>query len=436
MPGVSQRTALPNTENIHRQTFDNGITVLIYENFAAQSVIITGALLAGSLNETADKNGLAALTASALMRGTIRRDFDAVHAALEDIGADLGYSAGVHRTRFYGKALAEDLPTLLDVLADTLQHPAFPEAQVELLRSEIMTGLHIREQDTRARAGRAFREALYPPLHPYYYSVRGTLDSVPNLHLEDLRAFHRQHYQPQGLLLVIVGAVQTQAALEQAQRALGDWRGTVQPDTPALPLLEKPRGVQRVEVTLAGKTQSDLVIGVAGPARDADDYFAAMLVNSVLGQFGMMGRIGAEVREKRGLAYYASSRIEGGYGPGAWSISAGVNPLNVQQAVEVIAQELRRISMEPVSAEDLADNQSYFVGRLPLQLESNEGIAGAILSMESFNLGLDYLLQYRDTVYRLTAQDLLAAAQHYWGADAGDYVLALAGPALEGMRNL
>ncbi|MFN8450898.1 MAG: insulinase family protein [Anaerolineae bacterium] len=170
--------SLPGSHNITRVTLANGVTVLVYEKFDAQSVVIAGSVRAGSLYETPDQNGLASLTASALLRGGKKRDFNAINEALEDIGADLDFSGNVNTTGFSGKALAEDLPTLVDVLADVARHPTFPAAQVERLRGEIVTGLQYRSQDTRYRANRAFHEALYPAGHPYHYSSRGTVETV------------------------------------------------------------------------------------------------------------------------------------------------------------------------------------------------------------------------------------------------------------------
>ncbi len=181
-----------------------------------------------------------------------------------------------------------------------------------------------------------------------------------------------------------------------------------------------------MNVTVAGKTQSDIVLGSLGPSRYAEDYQSASIANSILGQFGMMGRIGKIVREELGLAYYAYSRIEGGHGPGPWNVAAGVNPANVDLAIDRIQHELRRLVREPVSEDDLADNKSYYTGHLPLQLENNEGIASVILNMESYGLGLDYVQNYRDMIYRLTKEGLLAAAKRYLNPDA--LVIAVAGP--------
>jgi zinc protease len=419
--------ALPHAGNIARATFDNGVTVWVYENFAAQSVVLTGSLRAGAAYDTPDKSGLASLTAAALMRGARKRDFMGIHSALEDIGADINVSAGGHRASFTGKSLAEDLPTLIDVLADVLRHPTFPSAHVERLRGEILTGLSIRNQDTRYRASRLFSETLYPAEHPYHYSLRGTIESVKALTLDDIAAFHAAHYGADALHLVIVGAVKADDAIQIIRDALADWHNPNQPAHPAIPTVPSRSESARVDTALAGKTQSDIVMGTIGPARSASDYHAATLANSVLGQFGMMGRVGASVREDLGLAYYAYSALDGGLAPGPWSISAGVNPKNVDLAVGRIIDEVRRLVDTPVTPDELADNQSYYVGRLPLQLESNEGIAASLHNMLVYDLGLDYLPRYRDTIMALTTADLQAAARHYFNPEG--LVIAVAGPA-------
>lgn len=420
-------TSIPNSATIARVALANGITILVYPNFAAQSVVVSGHLRAGSLFERPEQGGLASITAFALMRGTSQRDFFTLHDSLEAIGADLGISASVHLASFAGKSLAEDLPTLLDILADTLLHPSFEAGQVERLQGEIVTGLKIRDQDTRYQANRLFDELLYPANHPYHYPVRGSLETVTRITPEDLRAFHTRHYGPRGMNITIVGAVDAEAAVDAVRARFEGWTNPDQPPPfvlPDAPALTMPSRGQRA---IAGKTQSDIALGVVGPARSAPDYQAVQLANSVLGQFGMMGRIGASVREDLGLAYYAYSSVEGGLGPGAWSVSAGVNPANVDLAIERIQVELRRLISEPVSAGDLADNQAYFTGRLPLQLESNEGIAGSILNMELYELGLDFLLHYHDQIMALTTDDLLAATRRYLDPDR--LAIGVAGPA-------
>jgi zinc protease len=133
----------------------------------------------------------------------------------------------------------------------------------------------------------------------------------------------------------------------------------------------------------------------------------------VLGQFGMMGRIGDVVREQSGLAYYAYSSLSAGYGPGTWEVSAGVNPSNVEKTIELVYAELQRFVEQGVSREEMADSQDNFVGRLPLSLESNSGVAGSLLNIERYGLGLDHYLRYESLVRAVTPEQVVETARKY-----------------------
>jgi len=420
--------ALPGADDIARTVLPNGIVVLVRENHNARSVVLTGSINAGSLYERPEQAGLASFLASALLRGTHSRDFSTIHEMLESNGASLSISGGRHTAGFGGKSLAEDLPMLLDLLADALRNPALPNEQVERLRGQIVTGIKIREQDTRYVAGHMFRQLVYPPEHPYSRQTDGQIETISAIARDHLADFHRRHYGPRGMLVVVVGAVDTADVLRWVEEQFGDWENPDQPETPVLPDVPVPDEVRAQTQVMSGKSQSDIVLGFPGPSRLTDGWQAANLANSILGVFGMYGRIGAEVREKRGLAYYSFSRLDGGLGPGSWRVVAGVNPENVDQAVGVIVDELRRITSTRVTDEELADNKANFVGRLPLQLESNEGVAASILTMERYGLGLNYLREYAGVIQAVTVDDILAAARRY--LDPNAYALAVAGPEL------
>ena len=137
---ASMKHSLPGADDITRVVLPNGITVLSRANFNSPSVVISGYLYAGGLQDPDEKLGLADYVSSALMRGTQRRDFQKLYDELESVGASFGYNSGTHYTNFGGRSLAEDLPQLLDIMADTLQHPAFPQDQVEKLRAQMLTG--------------------------------------------------------------------------------------------------------------------------------------------------------------------------------------------------------------------------------------------------------------------------------------------------------
>jgi zinc protease len=144
---------------------------------------------------------------------------------------------------------------------------------------------------------------------------------------------------------------------------------------------------------------------------------AASLGNSVLGQFGMMGRIGDVVREQSGLAYYAYSSLTAGVGPGSWEISAGVNNTNVEKAISLIRKEIQRFVNDGVTEEELADSQANFIGRLPLSLESNMGVANALINIERYDLGLDYYRRYEKLVRSVTPGQVAEAARKYLNPD-------------------
>lgn len=415
----------PGPQNIHRTLLDNGIVVLVYENFAAQSVVVEGYYWAGALNEPREKAGLADFVAGMLMRGAKGRSFDEIYEALESVGASLDFSAGRHLSEFSAAGLAEDLDLLLDLLSDSLRQPTFPANEVEQLRGEIMTVLQIRANDTRHMAGLRFRELLYDG-HPYGTSTQGYPDTVAIITREDLQDFHQRHYGPEGLTITVVGAVKADDAVRRVDAALGDWRNDAWIAPPELPSVSRPDGTLRDYVAMPEKTQSDIVMGLPGPPRSAEDYLDASMANTILGVFGMMGRLGEKVREEQGLAYYAYSRLQGGLGPSPWYVSTGVAPENVDQAIESILHEIARIQDEPVSREELEDSKLYRTGSLPVSLETNDGLASIISDMELLDLGHDYLQQFPDLIEEITPARVQATAQKYFSTE--QIAIVVAGP--------
>lgn len=418
-------SALPGSDDITRVELQNGITVLCRENFNSPSVVLSGYLSGGSLFDPHEKLGLADFTASSLMRGTQKRDFQGVYDALESVGASFGFDGRTHTVGFGGRSLSEDLPLLLDVLSDSLREPIFPVEYVERLRGQYLAGLALRAQDTGDMAEMVFDEILYAG-HPYGLPSDGYPETIEAITRDDLVAFHRETYGPRGMVVSVVGAVDADAAVTLVEQILGDWANPVQRET--FPVAEMQPLSERVQrhYRIAGKSQADLMLGFLGPKRRDSDYMAASLGNSVLGRFGMMGRIGDVVREKAGLAYYAYSSISAGAGPGAWFVSAGVNPANLEKAIDLILEELATFARNGVTKEELSDNQANYIGRLPLSLESNQGVAGTLLNIERYALGLDYYRKYADLVRAVTQDDIVAVAQKY--IEPVRVAIATAGP--------
>jgi zinc protease len=417
--------SLPGPENIHREVLSNGITVLARSNFNSPSVSMSGYLPAGALTEPDEKLGLADFVSSALMRGTEKHSFDEIFNELESVGASLGFDSGVHNTSFGGRSLAEDLPLLLGLLSASLRTPVFPKNEIEKLRAQLLTGLAIRAQDTSDMASLMFDQIVYRG-HPYSRPGDGYPETIQAITRKDLVDFHRLHFGPRGMVIAIVGAIDPRGAVDAVERVLGGWQVKGQKEAPALPELKRLGKTVGQHYKIAGKSQSDIVIGTVGPHRKDTEYMSASLGNSALGQFGMMGRIGEVVREKSGLAYYAYSSLSAGIGPGVWEVSAGVNPKNVNKAIDLVIKELKRFVKSGVTSGELADSQANYIGRLPLSLESNGGLAGAMLNIERYELGFDYYLKYADRVRAVTREDVLMTARKY--IDTERLAIATAGP--------
>ncbi len=426
-PGFSSLNikSLPGPHDITRTELSNGIRVLVRPNFNTLSVALTGYLQAGSLYDPLDKLGLADFTASTLMRGTENHTFQEIYDRLESIGASLGVSSGSHTAGFGGKALADDLPILLDTLADVLQNPVFPKANIERVRSQLLTGLDLRAQDTGEMAGMGFDQILYRD-HPYSLPSDGYTETIQAIKVKDLKAFHQSYFGPRGMVVVIVGPIQPEAALALVEQSLGSWTNPDQKevlDVPDAPVLIET--VQQHTV-VSEKSQSDIVLGAAGPRRSQEDFYPALLGNSILGQFGLMGRIGESVRNKAGLAYYAYSALSSSIGPGPWSVAAGVDPKNQDQAISLIIDEIKKFTSEGVSDEELEDVKSNYIGKLPLSLESNSGVAGALVNIERHGLGLDYFQKYEGMIQKISTMDILNAAKNY--LDPEKLAISTAGP--------
>lgn len=421
----TRMNSVPGPDDVTRVELDNGIVVLARSNFNSPSVTISGYLCVGGLFDSDEKLGLADFTASALMRGTANRDFRQLYDDLESVGAALGFSGGTHTTGFSGRGLREDIDLLLGMLSEALRQPAFPKKPVEKLRAQIMTGLALREQNTKDRAAMAFDQIVYRG-HPYSRPEDGYPDTVERITLEDLVEFHRGHYGPNGMVVAVVGGIDPAEAVDKVRAALGDWHNPEQPEPPGLPDWQPLKREERVRLPLAGKSQSDIVLGTAGPPRSAPEYIPAAVGNNIFGQFGMYGRIGEVVREQAGLAYYAYSSLSGSVGPGPWSVIAGVNPTNEDKAIDLILKEIDRLVTELVTEEELADTKANYIGRMPLSLESNAGVTGSLLHMERHNLGLDYYRKYPDVVQAIGREDVLAAVAKY--LDAKKMAIAIAGP--------
>jgi zinc protease len=401
------------------------MVALIQRNTSTPTVSVVGELRVGSVHEAPAQAGVAVLTGAALIRGAGERSFQQIVAETEERGCSVSAGGGLHTSGFGGKALVEDLPLMLAILTDMVARPSFPAHEVEKLRGQFLMGLRENEQDTGTRAARALRELLFPAEHPYSRLTGGTLETVQALGRDDLLRFHAG-YSPQGAIIAVVGDVEPAAVIEELERGFGAWRPSGAPPALDLPPVPPLSGVRRRDIAMSGKVQSDVIWAVHGLARSDPDYYPAMMANLILGRLGMGGRLGENVRENQGMAYYCYSGLEADLGAGPWTAAAGVNPENVERAIAAILDEVRRFAAEGPTAQELADARDYRTGSLVLGLETNDGIAGTLLTIERYGLGLDFIDRYPAIIHAISAEQIVAVARRYLSTDA--YALAVAGP--------
>jgi len=423
-----RRRALPITpEAVVRQPLGPGAVALIREKRANPSVTILGYIRAGAMHDPAGREGLALFTASMLTRGTASHTSQDLALALDSLGASLNVRADLEGATVSARCLAEDVERILELAAEVILRPTFPPEEIEKQRGRIITGIRESRLDTRVAAEKAFRNVAYPLRHPHHRTSEGEEESIAAVTRDDLVAFHRRFYRPEGFAVTVVGDVAPVGILERLRGLWDGWRPVVEAETIIPPPVGPASSVQRTVVEIPGKAQADIVLGVPGFSRTSPDFYPAMMADLILGRLGLMGRLGATVRDEEGLAYYVYSQAQAGFLAGPWAVRAGVNPRNVERAVEGIVREIRGLQREPVRGGELVDAQNYLVGSLAVRLETDGGIAQALLEIELFDLGLDYLLRYPALIRSITPEDIGAAASRYLNLNG--YTLATAVPA-------
>jgi zinc protease len=420
-------------ETITRRVLDNGVTVVVHPNPTIPTLVARMIIKGGAMYDPAEKAGLASFTTRTLRRGTERRTFDQLNEDTESRGVSVGVDAGKAIMEAGGRALKEDTGFLFETMAEVLLQPSFPEDEIEKLRAQTRTGLKEAENDTGSVADRAFREALYPAGHPYHLRTAGFLETIDNISRDDMMAFYRRYMRPDRATLFVVGDVEVEDIMARTGTLFGNWQPAEEDVEPyEVDDVQQPEGARNIFKPVAGKTQNDIVLGFPSLRRTDADYYAFDLMNLLLGRIGLMGRLGKNVRDDQGLAYYAGSSFEAGLGRGPWAVRAGVNPLNVGRAIESIRYEVERIRTEPIPQEELEGGKRYMTGVMPLRLETSDGLLRAISEMELFNLGYDYIARYPEIINALTPEYVNEVAQRRLSST--NYVASVAGPAVEGIE--
>ncbi|MGH9253723.1 MAG: M16 family metallopeptidase [Vicinamibacterales bacterium] len=393
-----------------RAVLDNGAVVIAKQSQVTPAVTIHAAFGAGTVFDPPHQPGLAHFVSRTIDRGTSARSAEAIAEELDRRGVSLSASVNRHVLSLVCTCLVEDLEDVLGILADIVMHPAFPEDEVGTRRGEIVTLIRQDEDNPAVAATEGLLADLYGSSHGYGRRPRGTVESVAAIDRAALQHFHAARVGPASLSLVMVGDIEPVGAIEAARAALGSWQAPVPPPA-QLEAVPRASGRRVRVIPMMNKAQADVAYGFVSIRRSDPGYYAYWLMNNILGQYSLGGRLGDSIRERQGMAYYVFSSLDANVIPGPLTIRAGVSPANVDRAVTSIDEELARLAdVGPTDAE-IAESKQYLVASMPRTLETNAGIATFLQTEEFFGLGLDYDVRVPDLLMAVTRDEVHQAAR-------------------------
>ena len=383
-----------------------GLRIVVIENHEQPVVSLSLSLPAGGRYAQAGKEGLADLVAQLLTKGAGKRSAEEIAAAIEGVGGSLNAGAGSDFLTVRADVLTPNVPLAFELLADAVVRPTFPEAELELVRTQTLSGLQLELSQPAAIADRVFAKELYGA-HPY--ARRPTPETVRAITRADLLAFQRARLRPDGALLVVAGDLSLADARRLAARSFAGWAGraAVVAQPPA------PPARTRREIVLVhrpGSVQSNIVAGAPTFLPTDPRYYAAVVANRVLGG-GAASRLFTVLREQKGWTYGAYSGFSRPRGVGAFQATAEVRTEVTDSATAELLAQLGRMGTQLVPAGELAAAKEALTGSFPLSIQTAEQIAGAVTNARLLGLAPDYLRTYRTRLAAITAAQVRAVSR-------------------------
>ncbi|HEY6998040.1 MAG TPA: pitrilysin family protein [Candidatus Binatia bacterium] len=392
-----------------RTVLSNGMVLLTSEQRTLPMVSIELLVDAGSAHESAPQAGLANLTAKLLTYGTKRRSAVQINETLDFIGASFETGCGQDTASLSMTVLKKDLGTGLELLADVLTQPTFPQPEIDRQKQAIIATIRATEENPGAVAGKAFAATLFPQ-SPYGRPVEGTETSVKALQQKNLQDFFARYYRPNRSIIAVVGDVSEQEIASLLETALRSWSKGEPSAVAKAPVKIGPAKLVRVNKDL---TQANIVMGHSGVTRGNPDYYAIQVMNYVLGGGGFSSRAMDSIRNERGLAYSVYSFFAAERSHGTFEFVMQTKNESAMEAIRIANDEIRRMREEPVRDQELNDAKDYLIGSFPLRLDTNRKVANFLAQVEYFKLGLDYPDRYPDLIRSVNGEDVLRVAKQY-----------------------
>jgi zinc protease len=399
------------TPNIQHWQSASGAKVLFVENHDIPMLDVSVTVPAGSSFDTADKSGVAGLTHGLLDSGAEGLSEDEISRSMADIGAVLGGGLDPDRASMTLRTLssAAERDKALDIMARVLQHPVFPEAV--LAREKVRLIAALKESDTKPEsiAERAFQKAVFGS-HPYGLRGSGEVDTVEKITLQDLMDFYQSHYQADRAVVAIMGDA-TRAQAEAIAQQL----------TAQLPRSAAPSALPKFAMKIAASeqrilhpaSQSHILIGAPGMARNDPDFFPLFVGNYTLGGGGFASRLMNEVREKKGLAYSVYSYFMPLKQPGVFQIGLQTKKEQADEALQLARKTLADFIVQGPTEKELLAAKQNIIGGFPMRIDSNRKILDYLSSIGFYDLPLTYLDDFTRNIDKVTVTQIREAfARH------------------------
>lgn len=399
-------------------TSPGGITAWLVENHDIPFTALEIRFRGGASLDAPGKRGAINLMTALLEEGAGDMDAQAFAETAETLAARFGFDVGDDTLSISAQMLTENRDASVALLREALVNPRFDQTALDRVRGQVLSAIARAEKDPQSIAGDTFARLAYGD-HPYGSSINGTADSVNALTREDMFDARARVMARDRLFVSAVGDISAEDLGVLLDRLLGDLPETGAPMPP------------RADLGLTGGTtvvdhdspQSVVIFGHQGLAMDDPDFFAAYVLNEVLGAGGFSSRLMNEVREKRGLTYGIASYIVPKDLAETWQGSFASANEKVAEAISVVRAEWARIVDEGVTAQELADAKTYLTGAYPLRFDGNGRIADILVGMQLSDLPIDYVNTRNAKVEAVTAEDVARVARRLLDAQALHFVV-------------
>jgi len=407
------RVKLPRAEEA---TLANGLKVVLLPAHKLPTFNMQLVVLSGGLSDKPDYRGLASFTATLLREGTTKRASKDIAEQIDALGALLSATSGLSSmtSTVSTSGLVENFDQALDLFADVIRNPTFPQAEVDKYKTRTLAQLQFQRSSPQFLAAEQFNKAIYGASHPASLAAAPP-ESLKKLTSKDLADFHSTYYRPNNAIIAIVGDVTLKEVVPKLEKAFGDWRKA---DVPAVAIPPAPEqsSSKIYLIDRPGSVQTVIQLGTLGIERTSPDYFSVLLANRVLGG-GPSGRLFLNLREDKGYTYGAYSSFGGSKFRGVWGASSEVRTDVTEGAMKEFMYEFNRLRTDVVPAEELENAKRAIIGSFALSLEQPASLLQNIITQKLYNLPADYWDTYPQKVSAITAADVQKAAQKYLDMD-------------------